>query len=170
MAKELNTDKTLDEVAAQYAGGEWGFTGTRAGMKAFQVLITRRALQQGQPLVFRHGGAFGSDFSAHALCRETNPDGLIEVWPADRKRVSLFAGQPSVVIKPLMDPLNRNKEIAKRSEFIIATPHTEKEELRSGTWATIRDAMREAKPVLIIWPASHLITFHLGHTLYRVTT
>jgi hypothetical protein len=50
---------------------------------------------------------------------------------------------------------------------MFATPHTQHEIIRSGTWATIRHAIKEALPVLIVWPNGKL-TLHRDKVLYRV--
>lgn len=161
--------KSLVEEIANYYHGEWGFTGTRAGMRAFQLAITRRVFKAGQPLVLRHGGAFGADFEAHATWREVCKKSVADVWPADAKRARIFEGQERVKVEPVMAPLDRNVEIVKRSKFLIATPHTEKEELRSGTWQTIREAAKINLPILIIWPESQRLTLWYESKLFRVT-
>ena len=159
----------LANILEQFAQDEWGFTGTRAGMRPFQSMIVRRSLSEGKPIVFRHGGAFGADFEAHAIWRETcQEQSIANVWPADEKRAALFTGQLCVRVEPVMPPLERNVEIVKRSVFLLAAPHTEHEEQRSGTWATIRAAFRINLPVLIIWPQSSRITLYQKKELHRV--
>lgn len=169
MKKPEPAPVALIDAIAEYYHGEWGFTGTRAGMRAFQVAMVRRVLEHGQPIVFRHGGAFGADFEAHAMWREVCKKSAADVWPADAKRASIFEGQDRVKVEPIMPPLDRNKEIVKRSRFLVATPHKEQEEQRSGTWQTIREAFKLDLPVLIIWPESKRLTLYLEKTLRRVT-
>lgn len=45
----------------------------------------------------------------------------------------------------------RNHDIVDATEWLIATPK-KFEEIRSGTWATVRYAKKVKKPVTIIWP------------------
>lgn len=47
--------------------------------------------------------------------------------------------------------LVRNKDIVNASEGMLAAPRGP-EELRSGTWSTIRYARKCRKKVLIMWP------------------
>jgi hypothetical protein len=46
------------------------------------------------------------------------------------------------------DPLVRNRAIVAASDVLIAAPESDKEEPRSGTWATVRYARLAAKPVV----------------------
>jgi hypothetical protein len=161
--------KALVDAIAEYYHGEWGFTGTRAGMRAFQVSMVRRVLMHGQPIVWRHGGAFGADFEAHALWREICKEGSIaNIWPADEKRASLYRGQPRVKVESVMPALDRTIEIVKRSKFLVAAPHSEQEE-PSATWDAIHEGMKINLPILIIWPRSNRMTFYLEKFLHRVT-
>jgi len=48
--------------------------------------------------------------------------------------------------------LVRNKEIVNESELLIATPGEYKEQLRSGTWSTIRYAKKLKKRVIVVFP------------------
>lgn len=169
MSRAAPQSVALVDAVAEYYHGEWGFTGTRAGMRAFQVAMVRRVLKRGQPIVLRHGGAFGADFEAHAMWREVCEKSACDVWPADEKRAQLFRGQARVKVEPVMPPLERNVEIVKRSKFLLATPNKEHEEQRSGTWQTIREALRLNLPVLIVWPESKRLTLYLEKRLHRVT-
>lgn len=170
MKSQAPPQKSLIDAIAEYYHGEWGFTGTRAGMSTYQASMTRRIFLRGQPIVLRHGGAFGSDFEAHGIWREVCKDSAANVWPADEKRAAIFRGQQRVKVEHVMDPLMRNEEIVKRSKLLVATPHTEQEEQRSGTWATIRCALKLNKPVIIIWPKSQRITLYYEKQLHRVNT
>jgi hypothetical protein len=51
-----------------------------------------------------------------------------------------------------LPPLDRNKMMVDDCEALIATPRLMVEELRSGTWSTIRYARKCRKPVHIVWP------------------
>lgn len=144
--------QSFTAAVAEYYHGEWGFTGTRKGMTPVQSEHVRDLFAAGLPIHLHHGGAFGADTQAHAAWRELVPDSLCTVWPADEKRAAIFRGQRHVKVMPVMDPLERNREIVTFSGFLVATPHTNQEEQRSGTWATIRTALARKKSVLIVWP------------------
>jgi len=144
--------KSLMNLISEHFETEWGFSGTRAGMSHTQYEIIRVCLSIGKPAIVRHGGAHGSDTEFHALWREECPLRFADIWPADQARVKLFDGQDHVAMNSVRPPLTRNEEIVKRSTFLIAAPHSQKEELRSGTWTTVRMARRIHVPVLIVWP------------------
>ena len=53
---------------------------------------------------------------------------------------------------PELPPLVRNHKIVGAVHLLIATPKTDKEELRSGTWATIRYAKKVRLSTCIVYP------------------
>jgi hypothetical protein len=159
----------LDALVMEYACGEWGYTGTRAGMSGFQKQIIQHALTLGQPAMFRHGGAYGGDTEAHRAWKRTCKESKANVWPADEKRAAIFRGDIRTVVEVPMPPLDRNVIIVTKSQFMLAAPHTEQEIQQSGTWHTIRQALKRDKPILIVWPRSQRITLYRGKTLYRVS-
>lgn len=161
------TVRTLLNVADEHKNNEWGFTGTRAGMKVAQARIVRAVLKLGSPAIVRHGAAFGADREFHAIWREELPRRFADVWPADQSHVKLYDGQNNVHVNPVMPPLDRNVEIVKRSVFLVAAPHTQQEEQKSGTWHTIRQARHNDKPILIVWP-NGVMTFDYRKRLVRV--
>lgn len=138
-------------------------------MTIFQRDMARRVFKMGQPLITRHGGAFGADTELHAIWREQCKNKTAEVWPADAKRAAVFTGHKNTLIHPVMPPLDRNVEIVLRSQFLVAAPHTEVEEQRSGTWHTIREALRVNRDILILWPYTKRITLYHDRKLFRVT-
>lgn len=116
-----------------------GFTGTRTGMSYAQRqqfaqifgLLMRAAEQLGVGITFHHGAAAGADMQACALAEH---DGLVSI-------VAHPAGN---------DPLARNRDIVAESDMLIAAPLTDLEEVRSGTWATVRYARKAGKPVIML--------------------
>jgi hypothetical protein len=103
------------------------------------------------------------------MWREVCKQSVANVWPADAKRAAIFADQERVKVEPVMHPLDRNIEIVKRSRFLLATPNKEFEEQRSGTWQTIREALKLNLPVLIVWPETKRLTLYYEKRLHRVT-
>jgi len=63
----------------------------------------------------------------------------------------------SAVADVPLDYLARNKEIVKASSGIFAFPAEMTEQLRSGTWSTVRFAIKTSKPVVIILPTGERI-------------
>lgn len=81
---------------------------------------------------FRHGVCEGSDLQASEIAVSL---GYHESrFPAGDK------------------PLVRNRLIVDGSILMFATPHQNREVLRSGTWATIRYTNRMNVPGITIWP------------------
>lgn len=118
-----------------------GFTGTRQGMSKaqldqFEVLM--RVLQSAgrvssAPFEFHHGNADGADTQARYTAVVLFD---FEDVPHEIKRGD--------------SPLVRDREIANVCDILIAAPLTDKEELRSGTWATVRYARDAGKPVIML--------------------
>lgn len=161
----------LVKLIHAYRDGVWGFTGTRAGMTEFQGTMIERIYRRGQPVIVRHGGAWGSDAQMHLVWKRKCKESVAYVFPADEKRAALYRQEDPhrVRVQAVRPPLERNPLIVEESTLLIATPHKEHEEQRSGTWATIRCAARQNLPVLIIWPRSQKITFFHDKTLQPVS-
>lgn len=124
-----------------------GFTGTREGMTTAQYRQFGVLIATSPPEMFRHGDCVGSDAQAHGLVRTTRA--VIHVHPPTSPAKRAFCdGDVIWLPRPYID---RNHDIAERCDHLIATPKGP-EELRSGTWATIRYARRIGRPVTIIWP------------------
>jgi hypothetical protein len=125
-----------------------GFTGTQKGMtasqrKAFEIII-------GTPDEFHHGDCIGADEESHELTRYFTPDTPIIGHPPTNPSKRAFCEFDQ--IRPKKDYLLRNHDIVDETDELIATPGGFSEELRSGTWATIRYARKTGKPVTIIYP------------------
>lgn len=123
------------------------FTGTQCGMTPAQRQKFLDVLAGLCPVWFHHGDCTGADAQAHdharMVCR-------IYVHPSDvyGKR-AWCAGE---IVDLPRQPLDRNRIMVDIGEALIACPKSMVEELRSGTWATIRYARKSHKPVHIIWP------------------
>jgi hypothetical protein len=53
---------------------------------------------------------------------------------------------------PPKPPLERNGDIVAECDFLIAAPAEDRDQVRSGTWATIREARRQGRPVVLVLP------------------
>lgn len=56
--------------------------------------------------------------------------------------------------------LTRNRSLAADGDLLLAAPRQPRMVLRSGTWATVRYAHRELKPVLLALPGGRLALSH----------
>jgi hypothetical protein len=136
-----------------------GFTGTQKGMTFDQknnFLVTMRDLNNDFHLTeFHHGDCIGSDADAHRLVQIYFPHVEIKKHPPEdpKKRAFCEGGFPYKE-KPYLE---RNHMIVDSTDVMIATPDGESEELRSGTWATIRYAKKQNKKVSTIIPDGTVI-------------
>ncbi len=130
-----------------------GFTGTRAGMTAKQKKTVAHLLQkivaEYDNVHAHHGDCVGADSEFHYMC--LNLDIPMTHYPCTLKsqRVHLPG---AVEIRPPRAPLDRNKDIVRASNLVIATPKEKDEILRSGTWSTIRFAAKSGVPVILVSP------------------
>lgn len=127
-----------------------GITGTRAGPRPAQTAAAVKFIRGIKPYRVVHGGAPGFDMIAHGIAEATRTVREIEVHPATEARghgIILGAG---VIVYPELPALERNKIIVKRIYGLLACPKTDDEDLRSGTWATVRYAREAGVPVYLI--------------------
>jgi len=138
-----------------------GVTGTTRGMTTAQKQKLVENLLGVTDL--HHGDCVGSDADAHDLVRLVRPDIKITSHPPVNHKLRAFKQADfSWEPKPYLE---RNKDIARSCQALIATPAGYTELRRSGTWATVRYAVNARKPVLIIYPDGTLekrAAFHMG--------
>jgi hypothetical protein len=133
-----------------------GFTGTRDGLTRYQRVRLDEALEDyigraeeiDQQVVFHHGDCLGADAQAHGVAMRANISVIIHP-PDDTKLRAFCAGATWVC--PEAPYLNRNKDIVDSTSILVATPKGP-ETTRSGTWSTIRYAMKKGKEIIIIPP------------------
>ncbi len=132
-----------------------GFTGTQLGMSEFQKLrlfdVLSRFFQDGSR-IFHHGDCIGADDEAHEIAYSLNY--LIVVHPPINDIKRAFCGKNCnnyrvSVLQP-KEYLERNTDIVKAADILIAAPKSKKEVWRSGTWSTVRKARKLGKKVIII--------------------
>lgn len=140
-----------------------GFTGTRQGMTPGQKEEFERIFLGICPTEFHHGDCVGADADAHVIVLRHavrhNPeiaeiDELdyteIHIHPPTEERLRAF--KEGDRLHPARPYQERNMDIVLSCNTMIACPGGYEEELRSGTWATIRKARGQGRPVLVIWP------------------
>ena len=123
-----------------------GFTGTQMGMTRAQSAALSDLLS-GRAVWFHHGDCIGADAQAHDIAKA---------------RGYLLAGHPPINqskrahckgfdhIYPEKDYIARNHDIVDATGELIAAPAQFKEQLRSGTWSTIRYARKAHRRVTIV--------------------
>lgn len=137
--------------------GALGFTGTRHGLTQRQLISIKAALLGLRHLSeFHHGDCLGGDREAHELVRLLFPDVAIHGHPPKIPDQRAFCRVDQLWDEE--DYLVRNQKIVDLSEVVIAAPHgLEKQNPRSGTWATIRMARRAHLPHLIIFSEGQFV-------------
>lgn len=131
---------------------EIGFTGTQLGMSFAQKRAVRRILFEIDPNKVHHGMCVGADKEFHDIARGM---GLYIVGhPGVTKTGKPWNRAECDVdeIEPELPYLDRNLEIARDCHLLLATPKEYEEELRSGTWSTIRRARKLERMLIIIYP------------------
>lgn len=140
---------------------EIGFTGTQKGMSKEQYHVISTLLDDTMDTAgvekVHHGMCVGADLAFHDLCRVK---GLYIVGhPGVSKNGTPWNRAVCDVdeIEPEYPYLERNQHIVDACHLLIATPKEKQEELRSGTWATVRRARTAGKPLLVIDPNGTII-------------
>lgn len=127
-------------------------TGTRLGPRIDQSNAFRRFVHRFKPDGFVHGGGRGWDVIAHMEVYTAHPDMPFTVFPATEGGSTWNGiGWPGDTYKHEPLPaLERDGLIVEAAHWLIAVPAQDTEELRSGTWATVRYARKLDFPVYII--------------------
>jgi len=97
---------------------------------------------------FHHGDCEGADAQAHLIASKEGYVIVVHPPEDDFHRAFCKDGEEVKEVKPY---IQRNHDIVKACDILIVAPHTNKEETRSGTWATYRFAKKMGKPTLILW-------------------
>jgi len=136
------------------------FTGTRKPVTDEQLdqmytIMRRLKDQHGYNRIF-HGCAKESDRRAHLMAVALGLDR--ELYPSNDEQETWASSQRSggtTIIYPMRPPLDRNHYMLDRAGTntrLIAVPHLSVEEIRSGTWATVRYARMLKRRITILWP------------------
>lgn len=127
-----------------------GFTGTQRGMTEAQKECVRVLLAAyGLESEFHHGDCIGADAEAHQLAWIR--DIKVVIHPPKNPNKRAFC-QGAWIEREPKNYLSRNHDIVDAASVLIATPGEAEEQLRSGTWATIRYARKRGKRVMLVRP------------------
>jgi hypothetical protein len=128
-----------------------GFTGTRDGMTDVQRERVAEFLRTERPSVVHHGDCIGADSQFHDSVLLLPQPAKIEAHPCNLTRFRAY--RKADVVHPVKIPKDRNRDIARACDLLIAAPKLPPAESpRSGTWQTVRTALSYNKPVAVIWP------------------
>ena len=130
-----------------------GFTGTQEGMTNkqqdnFLEILSWFFRSYPQGLELHQGQCIGADEEATYLARKSG------IWvvshpPVDKSKTHSIICDET---RPEKSFLDRNRDIVDEVNVLLAAPRSRKEELRSGTWATVRYARKTNKPYEMVWP------------------
>lgn len=104
------------------------------------------------PRRFHHGCCIGADEQAHDISKSIPGLTCHLHRPVDQSQMAV--GLVGVEWPPT-PYLKRNRSIVRSSALLVAAPHG-CEELRSGTWSTVRYARRLGRPVALVWASGAL--------------
>ncbi len=129
-----------------------GFTGNRYGLNNNQIEEIRKILDTYNNIIVSHGDCIGSDTDFHKLCVEyknVNKNIIIQIFPPNKSILRAF--NKGDILMQEKSYLERNLDIINNSDILITCPiDKNKEELRSGTWSTIRQAKKRNMQVYIL--------------------
>ena len=129
------------------------FTGNRYGLKEDQQKEIIKIFDTYQNITVMHGDCVGADTDFHNLCVEYKKTRQIQIQihifpPIDNKLRAFNNGDLIMSPKPY---LKRNEDMVKKCDILIACPtNKDKEVLRSGTYATIRKAIKLNKTIHLL--------------------
>lgn len=126
-----------------------GFTGTQKGMTSEQIYEVDKLLMDDLLTSTSHDGdCIGADADFNKLSKLSGlkRHGHPPINPSKR------AWCDYDFIEEEKDYHERNHDIVDASDWMIACPAGFVEELRSGTWSTVRYARKNNRPGVIVWP------------------
>lgn len=128
-----------------------GFTGTQVGMTNPQKEKVREVLLDVlmDSVFAHHGDCIGADAEFHEICDVLGIPIILHP-PTDPKKRAWCEGSTRVLLpRPYLE---RNRDIVKASTDMIATPKEFTEQLRSGTWSTVRYSRKCKRRLHLILP------------------
>ncbi len=140
-----------------------GFTGTQKGMTAAQLTQAYSILGIMDLTHLHHGDCIGADNQAHSIALSRKCEITIHPPVNNTKRAfchNKITTDTILHVKRPLEYLERNHNIVDESEALVATPGENQEQLRSGTWATIRYAKKRGKEIIIIFPDGNTEVIH----------
>lgn len=136
-----------------------GFTGTQHGMTPAQAAAVRSILWNLKPTYGHHGVCIGSDEQFHRICRDELDLQVFGHPPVDTKKMAQLQPFEFYFMYPPQQYITRNHKIVSGSKVMIATPREYNEQLRSGTWATIRQCHRVRRQLHLVWPNGNITNY-----------
>lgn len=149
-----------------------GFTGTRERptlmqqhtLRAYLIMLRKAGAE-----ALHHGDCVNGDEVADLRAMVEGYRIVIHPPTDEKLRAHCERRGPRFVCRP--EPyLIRNRSIVNATSLLVAMPYTQHEEIRSGTWSTVRYARNLGRPIIILFPDGKvtleaidaLVQSHLG--------
>lgn len=132
-----------------------GFTGTQRGMTPHQMAVVRDILRTLGGGEFHHGDCIGADSQAHDIALDCGY--LPILHPPNDPKKRAWREVPSHLMRSERAYLVRNRHIVDETKWLIAAPGEPEEQLRSGTWSTVRYAKRRGKKIALVLPNGRVL-------------
>lgn len=127
------------------------FTGTQKGLTLLQrKALANELLVNANVEVTHSGDCKGADDEFRKIAIEVYPHAKHEGHPCDIEYMR--ANGKFHIVHTSKPPLDRNRDMVDVSAMLYGCPKGKDEELRSGTWATIRYARKLNRPITLIFP------------------
>jgi hypothetical protein len=137
-------------------------TGTREGMTLVQWEVASNLAEElfdnnDGPHEFRDGDCHGADTQMHGAVSTMRDYLALDIkmigYPANGSAAKWRAYNEYDELHDPQPPMQRNSLMVSESDVVIAGPK-EYEEVKvgSGTWGTMRSALRQGKELHIVWP------------------
>jgi len=110
--------------------------------------MAREIVKIMEPTEVHHGCCEGADQQIGVIARDMRIR-VIAHPPLDESKMAFC---PSDEQRPPKAYMARNQDIVDECDVLMAAPKGMKEELRSGTWATVRRARKSERRIVIVWP------------------
>lgn len=107
-----------------------------------------------------HGDCQGADEIAHEIAIELGLE--IVIYPPDKTKYRANCKGENVTIRPEASYRSRNQAIVNNGHVLLALPNSNCEQLRSGTWMTVRMARKANLPMMICYPDGRILKENFG--------
>ena len=129
-----------------------GFTGTRKGMSWLQeirlVEIPSGLKTENCDIYFHHGSCIGADCQADNIAR--NFECKMYIHPSNDSKTRIHCVELGDTVYSPKPHLVRDRDIVNAVSLLIGAPKGDKEELRSGTWTTVRYARKRGIDIIML--------------------
>lgn len=145
-----------------------GVTATRKGLTKRQLASCWDLLGSLSLKTLHHGDCIGGDAQFHRLAHFAKAKRIVIHPPSVDIYRAWCKQETDETVVDILTPLPylvRDKNIVRASEVMIGCPKGFKEEIRSGTWATLRFASKISKPRYIVYPDGTVLSYNIGEGL-----